>query len=76
MAIKGVHNGLDSFHIFKSELQKWIKVPAFVNKEVKAGKKSWKRNLSWPINKSLIMKNNDTPQPDLVTLLMGILVIG
>ena len=40
VTVKGVDNGLESFHILKNKLQKWINIPLVVNKEVKACEKS------------------------------------
>ena len=40
VTVKGVDNGLESFHILKNKLQKWINIPLVVNKEVKASEKS------------------------------------
>lgn len=36
-----IDNGLDLFHVLKHKLQKWINVPAVVDKEVEAGEKSY-----------------------------------
>ena len=41
MTIIRINNGFDFFHVLKHKLQKWINIPAVVNKEVKAGEKSY-----------------------------------
>jgi len=40
MTVKGVYSRLIIFHISQHQLQKWIKIPAFINKEVKAREQS------------------------------------
>jgi len=40
MAVEAVDNRLVIFHVSQHQLQKWIKIPAFINKEVKAREQS------------------------------------